>query len=45
MIDRYQQDGNFDYWNGKDINKEIVDSDLNDVNILYKTIQEVSPKK
>lgn len=45
MIDRYHQDGNFDYFDGKDIHKEIVDSDLNDISILYKTIQEVSPKK
>lgn len=45
MIDRYQQDGNFDYWDGKEIDREVVDSDINDTSILYKTIQEVSPKK
>ena len=45
MIDRYQQDGNLDYYDCKMVNREVVDSDFNDVHIMYKSIKEVSPKK
>lgn len=45
MIDRFQKDGNFDYYEGRIIDREVVDSDFNDVNINYKSIKEVSPKK
>ena len=45
MIDRYQQDGNLDYYDGEMVNREVVDSDFNDVHIMYKSIKEVSPKK
>ena len=45
MIDRFQKDGNFDYYEGRIIDREVVDSDFNDVNIKYKSIKEVSPEK
>jgi hypothetical protein len=45
MIDRFQKDGNFEYYDGRIIDREVVDSDFNDVNIKYKSIKEVSPEK
>jgi hypothetical protein len=45
IIELYREDGNLDYWDGKMVNREVVDSDFNDVNILWKSLQEVSPKK
>lgn len=45
MIELQQKDGNLEYYDGRVINREVVDSDFNDYNINYKSIKEVSPKK
>jgi hypothetical protein len=45
IIELLQADGNFDYYDGTEVSDIITDSEIQDVNTLWRTIQEFSPNK
>ena len=45
IIELSQHDGNFDYYYGDEVNNIITDSDIQEVNTLWRTIKEFSPNK
>jgi hypothetical protein len=45
IIELSQNDGNFDYYYGKEVSDIITDSEIQEVNVLWGTIKEFSPDK
>jgi hypothetical protein len=45
IIQLSQDDGNFDYYYGTEVNSIINDSEIQEVNTLWGTIKEFSPDK
>ena len=45
IIELLQADGNFDYYDGTEVSDIINDSEIQEVNVLWRTIKEFSPDK
>jgi hypothetical protein len=45
IIELLQNDGNFDYYDGNEVSDIINDSEIQEVNVLWRTIKEFSPDK
>ena len=45
IIELLQNDGNFDYYYGNEVSDIITDSEIQEVNVLWRTIKEFSPDK
>lgn len=45
IIELLQNDGNFDYYDGTEVSDIITDSEIQEVNVLWRTIKEFSPDK
>jgi hypothetical protein len=45
IIELLQNDGNFDYYDGTEVSDIINDSEIQEVNVLWRTIKEFSPDK
>ena len=45
IIELLQNDGNFDYYDGTEVSDIINDSEIQEVNVLWRTIKEFSPNK
>jgi hypothetical protein len=45
IIQLSQDDGNFDYYDGTEVSDIINDSEIQEVNVLWRTIKEFSPDK